>query len=95
MRTAATVCGMPADASLLRRVGELIYVSDRDRSEARKRVLKRLGLSAWARRSPLARPRPGSRLALQLRRICLHPALQMPERPRQPAEILWWYGCCC
>jgi len=31
------------EASLLRRVGELVYVSDRDRGEARKRVLARLG----------------------------------------------------
>ena len=30
--------------SLLRRVGGLIYVPDRDRGEARRRVLKRLGL---------------------------------------------------
>lgn len=29
------------ESSLLRRVGELIYVSDRDRAEARKRVLAR------------------------------------------------------
>jgi uncharacterized tellurite resistance protein B-like protein len=32
------------EASLLRRVGELIYISDRDRGDARKRVLRRLGL---------------------------------------------------
>jgi uncharacterized tellurite resistance protein B-like protein len=31
------------EASLLRRMGELIHVSDRDRGEARKRVLARLG----------------------------------------------------
>lgn len=30
------------EANLLRRVGELVYVSDRDRGEARKRVLSRL-----------------------------------------------------
>ena len=30
--------------SLLRRVGGLIYVPDRERGEARQRVLKRLGL---------------------------------------------------
>jgi uncharacterized tellurite resistance protein B-like protein len=30
--------------SLLRRVGGLIYVPDRERGEARRRVLKRLGL---------------------------------------------------
>jgi len=34
----------PYEANLLRRVGGLIYVSDRDRGEARKRVLRRLGL---------------------------------------------------
>lgn len=33
------------EASLLRRIGELIYVSDRDRGEARKRVLQRRGLT--------------------------------------------------
>jgi uncharacterized tellurite resistance protein B-like protein len=32
------------EASLLRRVGELIYISDRDRGDARKRVLRRLGI---------------------------------------------------
>jgi uncharacterized tellurite resistance protein B-like protein len=32
------------EANLLRRVGGLIYVSDRDRGEARKRVEARLGL---------------------------------------------------
>ncbi|MEQ9639396.1 MAG: TerB family tellurite resistance protein [Alphaproteobacteria bacterium] len=32
------------EANLLRRVGGLIYVSDRDRGEARKRVVARLGL---------------------------------------------------
>lgn len=32
------------EANLLRRVGGLLYVSDRDRGLARKRVLKRLGL---------------------------------------------------
>lgn len=30
--------------NLLRRIGGLIYVSDRERAEARKRVLRRLGL---------------------------------------------------
>lgn len=33
------------EASLLRRVGGLLYVSDRDRGAARKRVLDRMGLS--------------------------------------------------
>jgi uncharacterized tellurite resistance protein B-like protein len=33
------------EASLLRRVAGLLYVSDRDSGEARKRVLARLGLS--------------------------------------------------
>ncbi len=33
------------EANLLRRIGGLIYVSDRDRGEARKRVLTRMGLS--------------------------------------------------
>jgi len=33
------------EAHLIRRVGGLIHVSDRDRGEARKRVLDRLGLS--------------------------------------------------
>lgn len=33
------------EANLLRRVAGLIYVSDRDRGAARKRVLERLGLS--------------------------------------------------
>ena len=33
------------EASLLRRIGELVYVSDRDRGEARKRVLDRLGFA--------------------------------------------------
>ena len=33
------------EASLLRRVAGLLYVSDRDSGEARKRVLTRLGLS--------------------------------------------------
>lgn len=33
------------EANLLRRVGGLIYVSDRDRGAARLRVLKRLGIS--------------------------------------------------
>lgn len=32
------------EANLLRRIGGLIYVSDRDRGEARKRVLARLGV---------------------------------------------------
>lgn len=32
------------EANLLRRVGGLIYVSDRDRGAARKRVLRRMGL---------------------------------------------------
>lgn len=32
------------EANLLRRIGGLIYVSDRDRGEARKRVLARLGI---------------------------------------------------
>ena len=32
------------EANLLRRVAGLIYVSDRDRGEARKRVLSRLGI---------------------------------------------------
>lgn len=32
------------EANLLRRIGGLIYVSDRERGEARKRVLARLGL---------------------------------------------------
>lgn len=31
------------EANLMRRIGGLIYVSDRDRGDARKRVLKRLG----------------------------------------------------
>ena len=34
----------PYEANLLRRVGGLLYVSDRDRGEARKRVVDRLGL---------------------------------------------------
>jgi len=33
------------ESSLLRRVGGLLYVSDRDRGAARQRVLQRLGLS--------------------------------------------------
>lgn len=33
------------EATLMRRIGGLVYVSDRDRGEARKRVLRRLGLS--------------------------------------------------
>ena len=33
------------EASLLRRIAGLLYVSDRERGEARKRVLARLGLS--------------------------------------------------
>jgi uncharacterized tellurite resistance protein B-like protein len=32
------------EASLLRRVGELVYVSDRDRGDARKRAMRRLGV---------------------------------------------------
>ena len=32
------------EASLLRRIGGLLYVSDRERGEARKRVLARRGL---------------------------------------------------
>jgi uncharacterized tellurite resistance protein B-like protein len=32
------------EANLLRRIGGLIYVSDRDRGEARKRVTERLGI---------------------------------------------------
>lgn len=32
------------EANLIRRVGGLIYVSDRDRGEARKRVMARLGM---------------------------------------------------
>lgn len=32
------------EANLLRRIGGLIYVSDRDRGEARKRVLAKLGI---------------------------------------------------
>ena len=35
----------PYEANLLRRIGGLIYVSDKDRGDARKRVLKRLGIS--------------------------------------------------
>jgi uncharacterized tellurite resistance protein B-like protein len=34
------------EASLLRRIGELVYVSDRDRGDARKRVLRRLGIAS-------------------------------------------------
>jgi uncharacterized tellurite resistance protein B-like protein len=34
----------PLEANLLRRIGGLLYVSDVDRGEARKRVLRRLGL---------------------------------------------------
>jgi uncharacterized tellurite resistance protein B-like protein len=33
------------EANLLRRVGGLIYVSDQDRGDARKRVLTRMGLA--------------------------------------------------
>lgn len=33
------------ESNLIRRVGGLIYVSDRDRGEARKRVMQRLGIS--------------------------------------------------
>ncbi len=33
------------EANLLRRVGGLLYVSDRDRGDARKRVLHRLGIA--------------------------------------------------
>lgn len=33
------------EASLFRKIGELIHVSDRDRGEARKRVLARLGIA--------------------------------------------------
>ena len=33
------------EASLLRRVGELVYVSDRDRGAARQRVMMRLGIA--------------------------------------------------
>jgi len=33
------------EANLLRRVGGLIYVSDRDRGQARKRAMDRLGIS--------------------------------------------------
>ncbi len=33
------------EANLMRRVGGLIHVSDRDRGEARKRVIARLGIS--------------------------------------------------
>jgi uncharacterized tellurite resistance protein B-like protein len=33
------------EANLLRRIAGLLYVSDRERGEARKRVLKRLGVS--------------------------------------------------
>lgn len=36
------------EASLLRRIGGLLYVSDRDRGAARKRVLARLGIVASA-----------------------------------------------
>ena len=36
------------EANLLRRVGGLIYVSDRDRGSARKRVIERLGIAAEA-----------------------------------------------
>jgi uncharacterized tellurite resistance protein B-like protein len=35
----------PYEASLLRRIGGLLYVSDHDRGGARKRVLARLGLT--------------------------------------------------
>ena len=34
------------EANLLRRIGGLIYVSDRDRGEARKRVLAEMGISS-------------------------------------------------
>lgn len=34
----------PYEANLLRRIGGLIYVSDRERGEARKRVIARLGV---------------------------------------------------
>ena len=33
------------ETSLLRRVGELVYVSDRDRGAARQRVMRRLGIA--------------------------------------------------
>lgn len=39
------------EANLLRRVGGLIYVSDRDRGDARKRVLRRLGLDEASRQA--------------------------------------------
>ena len=32
------------EANLMRRVGGLIYVTDRDRGDARRRVLERLGI---------------------------------------------------
>ncbi|MFN8927605.1 MAG: TerB family tellurite resistance protein [Rhodospirillales bacterium] len=34
----------PREANLLRRIGGLLYVSGVDRGEARKRVLRRMGL---------------------------------------------------
>ena len=39
----------PYEANLLRRVAGLIYVSDRERGQARRRVLERLGLDQAAR----------------------------------------------
>ena len=36
------------EANLLRRIGGLIYVSDRDRGSARKRVIERLGIAGEA-----------------------------------------------
>jgi uncharacterized tellurite resistance protein B-like protein len=44
------------EANLLRRVGGLIYVSDRDRGAARKRVLERLGIAPEAQATPQAQP---------------------------------------
>ena len=41
----------PYEANLLRRVAGLIYVSDRDRGQARRRVLERLGLAEHAARA--------------------------------------------
>jgi uncharacterized tellurite resistance protein B-like protein len=34
----------PPEANLLRRIGGLLYVSDVDRGEARRRALRRIGL---------------------------------------------------
>src|SRR6202040_4383765 len=60
--------------SLLRRVGGLIYVPDRERGEARQRVLKRLGLDQATCSVP-SRTCPKFRRRIENHDLCCHRSL--------------------